>query len=217
MNLGKYLMAGLIMVGAGVGAETHSRPNFLFVIMDDFGGGQFPPVAQMLTGESFDPELVRYVADQKGFRVYESSQALEAARKAMPTMSRLTRDGLFFTQAFAGAALCAPSRCGIMSGIHPNRLGIYNNVDVTELPGAMTPGHFLAPRFQQAGYATGHIGKWHIGPLDDALAAPILKKHGLAPDTYVHSIPKASPAGRELVESGCFRSIIPSLHPTQTA
>ena len=194
-------------------AQELDRPNFLLIVLDDFGTGQFAPNAAELNEGDMDPNLIEYVIRQKGIRKYKSSEALKAARRAMPTLSQLATSGLNATQAFSSSALCSPSRCGLVSAIHPNRFGIYNNVDVSSSPVAMRPERILMPYFQKAGYATGHIGKWHLGPHDDRISKPILEKHGIPLKTYIHGIPKKSPAGKDLVESGYFGSIVPELHP----
>ncbi|QHI69805.1 sulfatase family protein [Tichowtungia aerotolerans] len=188
-------------------------PNVLVVMMDDFGGGQFAPLADRLNEQSFDPAFVSFVASMKNGGQYSNTEALAAARKAMPTMSRLAADGLLFTRAFSAAALCAPSRCGLATAMHPNRFGIYENSDVNAWPGALPPEKILMPYFKAAGYVTGHIGKWHLGPLNEEMARPIFEKYGLSSDTNPHSLKKNSPAYKELEAVGYFGSVPDALNP----
>ena len=188
------------------------RPNFLIIMLDDFGIGQFAPMAEMITEEMFDPAAVQYFAEQPG-EPYSNQEALIAARKAMPTMSRLSRNGLLFSNAFTSSPLCAPSRCGLATGIHQSRFGIYENSDANAWPGVLPPERILARSFKDAGYATGHIGKWHLAPLDDMQSAPILEKHGLPAKTNVHSLKKDNPAYIELEHAGFYGSTPDYLHP----
>lgn len=200
-----------MMLGEAVSVAAPARPNFLFIMLDDFGAGQFAPEAQRLSADSFDPALVRYVAEMKDQR-YSSEEALKAAKTAMPTMSRLAKDGILFSRAFASSALCAPSRSGFATGIHQNRFGVYENADVNDSKG-IPPELILARRFQDAGYATGHIGKWHLGPLDDEVARAVLAKHGLPADTNINKLDKKGPVYQEIDAAGYFGSIPDTWHP----
>ena len=93
-----------------------------------------------------------------------------------PNIDRLAKSGLVFTNGYAGAANCAPSRACLMSGQNTPRHGIYtvSNSDRGEsrerkiIP---TPNNetlpdqtvTLAEMFKKAGYVTGTFGKWHLG------------------------------------------------------
>lgn len=83
-----------------------------------------------------------------------------------PNVDRLAAEGIRFTQHYAGNAVCAPSRCVLMTGKHPGRAWIRDNSEVREegqkpLPaGTVT----LPGLLQEAGYQTGAFGKWGLGP-----------------------------------------------------
>ncbi len=196
-------------------AEAQGQPNFILIVLDDFGRGQFPTVAEMLSADDLDPHFAEYVGRQRGTKSYLAEDGIDAARKAMPLLKSLANSGMFFDNAFAASALCAPSRCGLVSGLHPNRMGIYVNIDVTKSPGAMRPKHFMAPLLKAANYTTAHIGKWHCSPHDDSMLKPIFEEHGIKSGTYVHGIPKTSPGGKALVESGYFGSICRDHQPLE--
>ncbi|MEM1061965.1 MAG: sulfatase-like hydrolase/transferase [Planctomycetota bacterium] len=77
-----------------------------------------------------------------------------------PRIDGLADEGTRFTQFYVTGVTCNPSRTGLMTGRHPARFpryaadfGFADRVTVTEL-------------LNDAGYATGHFGKWHIGPED---------------------------------------------------
>jgi len=82
-----------------------------------------------------------------------------------PNIDKLARDGTLFTSFYVNGPTCAPSRAGIMTGRFPARLGI---------PGTQA-GNYVDPKIltvtkllHEAGYKTGHFGKWHLGFTPDA-------------------------------------------------
>ena len=78
-----------------------------------------------------------------------------------PAIDSLARDGVRCTDGYATAPVCAPSRCGIMTGAYNQRFGIQWNEDRAKYG---VGRHQLMPQaLKAAGYVTGHIGKWNVG------------------------------------------------------
>lgn len=165
--------------------------------MDDFGIGSFAPHAQTIEEKSFDPLFVDYLRRRKAG--YTPEQALDLARRAMPTMLQLARSGVVFSNAFATSNLCAPSRCGILTGCLQNRFGLYQNIDVEKA--GLPQGSVLAGRLRQAGYATGFIGKWHAGSRDESLRQAVVKKLG------------PNPPEAEVRKTGYLGAVVAEHHP----
>lgn len=94
-----------------------------------------------------------------------------------PNIDRIASEGIRFTQHYSGNAVCAPSRCCVMTGKHPGHAYIRNNGDPKHLQhlkskfGWEFPGQnpipdnevTIAEMLKQKGYATGAMGKWGLG------------------------------------------------------
>ncbi len=82
-----------------------------------------------------------------------------------PNIDQLAKEGTRFTQAYAGATVCAPSRCTLMTGKHNGHAAIRGNREVQPEGQAPMPADTftVAHLMKQAGYTTGLIGKWGLG------------------------------------------------------
>ena len=79
-----------------------------------------------------------------------------------PNLDELAEDGLKFTNYYAPSALCSPSRAGLITGRHPYRTGIRSWIPHGSGVFLSRDEITLAETLRDAGYATSHIGKWHL-------------------------------------------------------
>ncbi|HEX8138053.1 MAG TPA: arylsulfatase [Pyrinomonadaceae bacterium] len=81
-----------------------------------------------------------------------------------PNLDRMAREGLRFTQFYAGSPVCAPSRATLMTGLHQGHATVRGNMDVRGERVALRPEDVtVAEVLKSAGYRTGVIGKWGLG------------------------------------------------------
>lgn len=75
-----------------------------------------------------------------------------------PNLMKLADEGVLFENSFTCQPVCGPARSCLQSGVYPTETGCYTNA--IALPRDITP---LAEYFNNAGYQTAYIGKWHLG------------------------------------------------------
>ena len=81
-----------------------------------------------------------------------------------PAIDDLAARGTRFTQFYAAAPVCSPSRAALLTGRVPIRAGVPGNVSSHKGKSGMPSQQItIAEMMQGAGYATGHVGKWHLG------------------------------------------------------
>jgi arylsulfatase A-like enzyme len=120
------------------------------------------------------PNVVLVVVDDLG---WSDLGCYGSDLHATPHIDRLSQQGVRFTNAYAAAAICSPTRAALMTGKYPARLGMTiwheaaargPNPDERLLPPRAEANLSLqeitlAERLLEAGYATLHVGKWHLG------------------------------------------------------
>jgi len=81
-----------------------------------------------------------------------------------PNMDKLAKEGVRFTQFYAAASVCSPSRASMLTGMNPHAAGLPGNASSSKGKEGMPTNRFtIAEMMKQAGYTTGHVGKWHLG------------------------------------------------------
>lgn len=81
-----------------------------------------------------------------------------------PNMDLLARQGVRFTQFYAAAPVCSPSRAGLLTGRYPVSAGVPGNVSSAKGNAGMPTNQItFAEMLKKAGYRTAHVGKWHLG------------------------------------------------------
>lgn len=77
-----------------------------------------------------------------------------------PVLDEMAASGLRLNRFYAAHPSCSPTRGSVLTGRHPNRYGTFTP-NYSMRPEEITVAH----RLRDAGYATGHFGKWHVGPV----------------------------------------------------
>jgi N-acetylgalactosamine-6-sulfatase len=127
----------LLCLSATAYAAPDQKPNVIFIFADDWGWGDL--------GSHGHPDY------------------------RTPHLDRMAREGTDFTQFYVNNPVCSPSRAAVMTGQYPARHGVHRHFATIEhhkqndMPDWLNPDVVLLPRlFKEAGYKTGHFGKWHL-------------------------------------------------------
>jgi arylsulfatase A-like enzyme len=146
-------LAGLVFTLATAQADALPQrlPNFVFLLADDLGWGDLHCYGH--------PHI------------------------KTPSLDQLAKAGTLFTQFYVNGSVCSPSRCAFMTSHFPARHAIHGHFAIPMQNKARDMPNWLGPRvptvtrlLQQAGYATGHFGKWHLG---NGPGAPEPKEYGI--------------------------------------
>lgn len=138
---------------ASHGENLPSKPNFIFVLIDDMG--------------------------------YADLSCYGGKPGQTPNIDSLAKEGIRFTQFYNGAPICSPSRTALMTGQSPARWRITSFLasraenerrGMAQWLDLQAP--MLSRTLKQAGYATGHFGKWHLGGQRDVGEAPLITEYG---------------------------------------
>ena len=102
------------------------------------------------------PNIIYIMADDLG---YGDLSCYGQKNFKTPNIDRLAKQGMKFTQFYAGSTVCAPSRCVLMTGLHLGHCYIRGNGKINLRPTDVTVAEVL----KKAGYINGLCGKWGLG------------------------------------------------------
>lgn len=111
------------------------------------------------------PNIVLILADDLG---YGDVGCYGQRLIQTPHIDRLAADGMRFTHFYAGASVCAPSRCVLMTGKHGGHARVRGNAPWSQrMKQSLADGETTVPGLlKKAGYATALVGKWGLGDFD---------------------------------------------------
>ncbi|MCC9598946.1 sulfatase-like hydrolase/transferase [Stieleria sp. JC731] len=134
-------------------SESAKRPNIITVFIDDMG--------------------------------WSDLSCFGGKRTTTENIDRLASEGLRFTNFYVNSPICSPSRVALSTGQYPHRHRISSYLAHRQLNQSRgmvqwldLDAPMLARQLNDAGYATGHFGKWHMGGQRDVGEAPLITEYG---------------------------------------
>ncbi len=136
------------------------------------------------TSRAGKPNVVMIYTDDMGYADI-SSFAKNKLKVATPNIDRLANEGLKMTEFYVSVPICSPSRASVLSGMNGPETQITTFLQARAGNARAGQNDFLDPAlaflpksFKQGGYATAHVGKWHLGGGRDVDNAPSIGKYG---------------------------------------
>lgn len=109
------------------------------------------------------PNIIVILADDLG---YADLGSYGATKAKTPNLDKMAAEGVRFTDFYAPAGVCSPTRASLMTGCYPKRVGLHVGVIPPESRSGLNPSEItIAELLKSKGYTTGCIGKWHLGLL----------------------------------------------------
>jgi len=95
-----------------------------------------------------------------------------------PNLDRLATEGIRFTDCYSASPVCSASRAGLLTGRTPSRVGVYDWIPAGHAMHLKASERTIATLLKDAGYATCHVGKWHLNGKFNSPAQPQPGDHG---------------------------------------
>lgn len=142
-----------------------NRRDFLATAMIGAASASLPRFAPAQEAAALPtrPNIVFIMADDLG---YGDVGCFGQKQFDTPNIDRLAAEGIRFTNAYAGATVCSPSRCALMTGLHTGHCSYRGNMGGE--PGIPDSDITIAEVLKSAGYRTGMFGKWGLGTVGRA-------------------------------------------------
>lgn len=142
----KFLLLCILLPLASL-AQKSKQPNIIVLLCDDLGYGDL---------SSYGHPVIK-----------------------TPNIDKLAATGIRLTDYYAAAPVCSPSRVGMLTGRNPNRAGVYDFIpgpkkseDLRHLVHLQKDEITIPALLKTAGYATCHVGKWHMTSLFNSKKQP---------------------------------------------
>jgi arylsulfatase A-like enzyme len=111
-------------------------------------------------GEKDKPNIIFILSDDLSFR---DISCYGQKRFSTPNIDRIANEGIVFTNAYSAAGECAPSRCGLLTGMHMGHATVRANESIRGQEYLNDSDFTIAEMLKDAGYTSAFIGKWGVG------------------------------------------------------
>ena len=152
------------------------------------------------------PNIIYILLDDVGFGEIGMDELSVIRGYKTPHMSKLAKDGISLNWMYSEPS-CTPTRVAMMTGRYPTRTGVTEAKATIAGDGLPAEEITLAEVLRDAGYYTSHVGKWHLGDIEQAYASNQGFIHAEFP---IHQQGQLAIMGREMETADIIRGVDPS-------
>jgi len=141
-----------------------------------------PMITCSIENKNQKPNIILVFIDDMGWADFSCFANTDAQTQ---NIDRLASEGISFEQFYVNSPICSPSRVAISTGTYPQRWNITSYLAHQAQNAERGIANWLDPKapmlarsLKNAGYATGHFGKWHMGGQRDVTDAPLITEYG---------------------------------------
>lgn len=139
-----------LLVFFGCSRKDNKQPNIILILADDLGYND------ITCYRNFDPDIF--------------PGRLPTSKT--PNIDQIAQQGVRFTDFYAGASVCSPSRASIITGRNATRIGIYNWIPENSPMHLRSDEITMAELLRENNYQTAHFGKWHLTSFGEGQPLP---------------------------------------------
>ncbi len=152
------------------------------------------------------PNIIYILLDDVGFGEIGMDNLSVIRGYKTPHMSKLAEEGISLNRMYSEPS-CTPTRVAMMTGRYPTRTGVTEAKATIAGDGLPAEEITLAEVLRDAGYYTSHVGKWHLGDIEQAYASNQGFMHAEFP---IHQQGQLAIMGREMETADIIRGVDPS-------
>jgi arylsulfatase len=211
----KKTLAGVVLLASSLFAQDPIVHDAEYKILEAQNGKQWKQDDKTIDQKLADyrkknggktPNIVYILLDDVGFGEIGMDNLAVIRGYKTPNMTKLAKEGMSLNRMYTEPS-CTPTRVAMMTGRYPTRTGLSEAKATIAGDGLSGKEVTIAEVLRDSGYNTSHVGKWHMGDIEEAYANNQGFMHAEFP---IHQQGQLAIMGRDMESADIIRGIDPS-------